>query len=291
MTNTTTDQPTKEFTELPIDLIDPDPQNRKVVADKDFVASVVQHGVVEPILVVPHAETNGRYLIVASGRRWREAKTKLDAIPAVVRHDLDEAARIELQVIENLQRQDLKPCEEARQLKRLSEVGHNVKTLSTNIGRGQKYVRDRLRLVELPRKAQALIDSGDWTIEAGLVALKLRDHPNELEAIIESWPYNLVNAVEGRLREMAFETAALKLATQAEAKGITLVKAGTKHERLSSLGIDATDHQGEDCHGVILTGNPSFRRKPTLEPVCTSPARHRAKGASAVKVAHSAGDL
>lgn len=206
MATPTADESTSRLDYLALDLIDPDPQNRKVTIDSEFVASIREHGVLEPILVVPHPDNEQRYLIVAGERRWRAAgKAQLEIIPAVVRLDMDEKARVEAQVSENLHRSDLAPCEEGIQLTRLITLGHDVKSLAAAVGRSQGHVRKRLKLVELPRGAQKLIDSGEWSIDEGLAALKLLDHPEQLAEIIEGQPHNVGHAVQRVLDQIAFD--------------------------------------------------------------------------------------
>lgn len=282
MTTTTKD---RTFVDLDITLIDPDPHNETRSVGKDFINSIRSHGVIEPILVVPNPDNDKRYLLVAGERRVTGAtRADLATIPAIVRHDLNEAARIEIQAIENLQRSDLAPCQEARQLMRLSTIGHSVAKLAKAVGRSQKFVRDRLRLVELPAAAQALVDAGEWSIESGLAALGLIDHPEALTELIEAKPRNVAYAVEQTLNNITFETDATALIEKARQDGLTVVERNgdTKHHTLTSLGIDETDHRNEPCHGVTLTGG-GLRGKARLTAICTKPASHRTKGNSDLK--------
>lgn len=274
----------KTFVDIDVTLIDPDPDNRTAVIDKDFLKSILEHGVVEPALVVPHPNIDGRYLLVAGERRWRASVTaELATLPAIVRTDLDEAARIEIQAIENIHRADLTPCQEAHQFMRLAGIGHGVKTLAAKVGRSQRYVRDRLRLAELPTKAQRLVDSGEWSIEAGLAALDLADHPEELATLISDRPRNVAHAVERILADIEFQAEATALVDKAIKDGVTVIAADeVKHETLSALDLDPEAHAGEGCHAVILNGG-GFRGKARLVPVCTKVANHRKSGSSALK--------
>lgn len=208
---------------------------------------------------------------------------QVDRCPAIVRTDLDEAARIEIQAIENIHRADLTPCQEAHQFMRLAGIGHGVKTLAAKVGRSQRYVRDRLRLAELPTKAQQLVDSGEWSIEAGLAALDLTAHPEELAALISDRPRNVAHAVERILADIEFQAEATALVDKAIKDGITVIAADeVKHETLSALDLDSEAHADEDCHAVILNGG-GFRGKARLVPVCTKVANHRKTGTSDLK--------
>lgn len=272
--------------EVPLGLIDPDPKNRSAKPDKDFIQSIRSMGVVEPILIVPSPESDGRYLLVAGERRWRGAKAaKLETIPAVVRIGMDEKDRVEAQVIENMQREDLRPGEEAAQILRLTEVGHNVKSLATAIGCSQTFVRSRLKLAELPAAARKLVDSAVWTIEDAHSVHDLADHPEAMAEIIEHPPkFNVPHAVSQALGRIKFDAELEKLRAKIERDQLTVVdevpRAGAT---LSALGIDVKDHQGEECHAYTLNADSRFSRTPALVGICTKSSRHRVVGPSEVK--------
>ena len=103
MTTTTTEA----VEHLAIEDIVPDPGNRKVSLDAQFVASIRTHGVIQPLLVTPHPDTEGAYHLVAGHRRLAAAaKLGHSTVPALVR-DLSDQEKLELALVENLQRQDL----------------------------------------------------------------------------------------------------------------------------------------------------------------------------------------
>jgi ParB family chromosome partitioning protein len=102
---------TETVRQLPIEAIVPDPANRKVVLDKQFVDSIRTHGVIQPLLVTPHAEKQGAFDLVAGHRRLAAArKVGLGAVPAIVR-ELTDQQKLELALVDNLQRADLSPSE------------------------------------------------------------------------------------------------------------------------------------------------------------------------------------
>lgn len=291
MTTQAPEASTSRLDHLRLDQIDPDPQNRKVTTDTEFVASIREHGVLEPILVVPHPDNEERYLIVAGERRWRGAgKAKLDSIPAVIRLDMDEKARVEAQVSENLHRSDLAPCEEGIQLTRLITLGHDVKSLAAAVGRSQGHVRKRLKLVELPRGARKLIDNGDWSIDEGLAALKLLNHPEQLAEIVERQPHNVGHAVKRVLDQLEFDTRNEKLLARVERDGLVVLddlpRSGAQ---LAALGIAENDHTGEECHAHLISGNREWGSGPKLVGICTKPNRHRVEGPSELKAPHRPG--
>ncbi len=291
MTATTADAPAQQLVVIELGLIDPDPDNRKAAIDREFIASVKEHGVLEPILVVPHPDDDSRYMIVAGERRWRAAgKAKLATIPTVVRTDMDERARVEAQVSENLHRSDMAPCQEAGQLVRLVGLGHTVKSLAAAVGRSQGHVRTRLKLIELPKGAQRLIDDGTWTIEEGLEALKLLENPDQLAEIIERQRHNIQHAVRKALDQIGFDAATAELLERIERKGIVVVDDVPRSGgRLDALGINPKDHASEECHAHVITGDRDWQKEPKLVPICTKANRHRIEGASNVKAANRPG--
>ncbi|MBL8752245.1 MAG: ParB/RepB/Spo0J family partition protein [Planctomycetes bacterium] len=143
----------------------------------ELTASVRQFGVLQPILVRPVADLPGGltgYELIAGARRLRAAAAAgLDTIPAIVR-DLDDRATLEVQVIENLQRQDLGILEEARGFDLLHrEHGYDVAELAAKVGKSTSYVYGRMQLVRLPQEAQQLIDAGRLTAAHALLLARI----------------------------------------------------------------------------------------------------------------------
>jgi len=129
---------------------------------RELAASITAHGLVQPITVranLDAGEDTPPYLLVAGERRLRAIRDVLKrrTIAAIIRHDLTEDTALEATVLENLQRRDLHPIEEARGLIRL-RVGHgySVNKLAARLGRSKGYIKDRLKLCDLPTTAQEL---------------------------------------------------------------------------------------------------------------------------------------
>lgn len=123
--------------------------------------SIKAHGLVQPILVRPVTDAPDRYEIVAGERRWRAAQqAQLHDVPVVVR-PLNDRETLEIALIENLQRADLSPIEEARAYRRLrDEFKHTQERLAETIGKSRSHVTNTMRLLELPAPVQALLDQG-----------------------------------------------------------------------------------------------------------------------------------
>ncbi|EEZ3328950.1 ParB/RepB/Spo0J family partition protein [Pseudomonas sp. GD04087] len=154
----------RELQHLPLDLIqrgkyqprrDMDPQ-----ALEELAQSIKAQGVMQPIVVRPIG--NGRYEIIAGERRWRATQQAgLDKIPAMVREVPDEAA-IAMALIENIQREDLNPIEEAAALQRLQqEFQLTQQQVADAVGKSRVTVANLLRLIALPEEIKTLLSHGD----------------------------------------------------------------------------------------------------------------------------------
>ena len=153
--------------ELDIDLIDPNPEQprtRFAPANLDELAqSIKVNGVVQPIVVRAVA---GRFQIVAGERRWRAAqKAELRRIPAVIREVADDRL-LELALIENIQRQELNPIEEARAFRKLIDsIGLTQEQVAERVGKDRTVITTAIRLLRLPDDVLKLIEEG--TLSAG----------------------------------------------------------------------------------------------------------------------------
>jgi ParB family transcriptional regulator, chromosome partitioning protein len=152
-------------TEIAIERIHPNPDQPRQHFDEDalatLTASVREHGILQPILVT---ETLEGFQLVAGERRLRAARAAgLERIPAIVRQ-LDEQARLEVALVENLQREDLDAIEAARGFRRLiDEFGFTSERIAERVGRARSTVANTLRLLELAPAVQSAIAEGRIT--------------------------------------------------------------------------------------------------------------------------------
>ncbi|MGC1470091.1 MAG: ParB/RepB/Spo0J family partition protein [Sphingorhabdus sp.] len=125
---------------------------------QELAASLKRHGLIQPILVRPHG---GSYQIVAGERRWRAAqKAQLHQMKAVVR-ELSDEETLEIALIENIQRQDLNPIEEAEAYRKLcDDFGHSQNELSAIVEKSRSHVANMMRLLELPTLVRELVIEG-----------------------------------------------------------------------------------------------------------------------------------
>lgn len=172
------DEP-EELRRIPVELIEPNPNQPRRQFDDEALAALAgslhERGVLQPVLVRPLA--GGRYELIAGERRWRAAQIAgLEEVPAIVRHH-DDAASLELAVIENMARQDLNPVEEARAcLALVEELGLTREDVGRRVGRSRVAVTNLIRLLDLPDDALELIERGDLSEGHGRALLLAKDH-------------------------------------------------------------------------------------------------------------------
>jgi ParB family transcriptional regulator, chromosome partitioning protein len=154
--------------DIPIELIRRNPEQPRRHFDeeelRELAASIGARGVLQPILVRPLPDSSGEYQIVAGERRWRAAQAAgLRAMPALIR-DLDDLEVMEVALIENVQRADLNPLEEARGYAAMSErFNRNAETIADIVGKSRSHVANTLRLMRLPKAVQEHLEAGRLT--------------------------------------------------------------------------------------------------------------------------------
>jgi ParB family chromosome partitioning protein len=163
---------------VPLERIDPNPDQPRLTFDEDslqeLAASITEHGVLQPILVRPVAD--GRYQLIAGERRWRSAQIAgLRQIPALV-EDIDDDTALEIAIIENLQREDLSPLDEALMYERMTtEHGYSLRKLAQKLGKDKGYIENRLRLADAPSEIKQLVSLRKDTLSHAYELLKVDD--------------------------------------------------------------------------------------------------------------------
>jgi len=169
--------------EIALELIDRNPfQTRSQMNEEqlaELAASITSNGVVQPVLVRPQA--NGRFQLIAGERRWRASQLAGKVtIPAILRQVSDEQA-MEITIVENLQRADLNPMEQARAFERLSREFHMTQEqMAVRTGKDRTTVANFLRLLKLPATVQARVESGVLSFGHAR-ALIAFEHAEEME--------------------------------------------------------------------------------------------------------------
>ena len=238
---------------IELDALHPTPKNRAHggIGDlTEMTASVKEHGVLEPLLV--RVRQKGGYWIVAGERRWRSAKgAGLDRVPCIL-HNLTDEQAVELAAIENGQRLDAHPLDEAEAFQTLINRGRTVDAIATNLGRSSAYVRQRLALMEpSPACCQALND-GQITAAVAMMLARVPTHKLQDEALEQvareehREPLN-AKAALGEIRDRfmlklvdaPFDRAAVGLVAKAGACTVCPKRTGNQAELFSD--VDSPD--------------------------------------------------
>jgi ParB family transcriptional regulator, chromosome partitioning protein len=170
---------------IPIEQLDPNPnQPRQVMGDlSELIASIAEKGIIEPLVVRPRGE---RFQIIAGERRYQAAvQAGLHELPVVIR-DVDDTEMLELALIENLQRKDLTPFEEAEALHGLADsCGYTHEDLARRLGKSRTSVTESLALNGMPEEVRNLCRLADISSKSLLLQVVRQDTPEKMTALIE----------------------------------------------------------------------------------------------------------
>jgi ParB/RepB/Spo0J family partition protein len=257
----------------------------------DLANSIASEGVLQPILVTPRPQDGEPPYLLVIGHRRHAAATKagMTTIPAIVR-DMDEPSRLAAMFIENAQREDLTPVEEARSLKALGALGLSQREVARKVGKSQAHISKRLALLDLPDEVQAEVDAGRLTVGDAVELARLKDD-KEIREIIKTTRYKnpasgevtytgvgryVANALAKQERERLVRKATRVL----RADGVTVIDyprggAFTNAKTGKRLGdghgqvnVTAEVHADEPCHAAAVSPDGA-----TVY-VCTDPDRH-----------------
>jgi len=171
---------------LPIDKLDPNPdQPRTEIGDlTELTASIQQKGVLEPLLVKPMS--NGRWMIIAGERRWRAASAAgLEELPCI-EMDVDDSEVAEIALIENMQRKDLTPWEEADGLKALSErFGYTHEEVARKVGKSRSTVTEALSIATIPESIREICKACEITSKSLLLQIVRQPDDASMQAMAE----------------------------------------------------------------------------------------------------------
>ena len=178
-------EPVSSSNLLPLHKLEPNPDQPRKSFDEEaldtLADSIREHGLIQPIAV--RSEENGYYRIIAGERRWRAArKAGLTEVPVLIL-DADDRTVVELALIENLQRQDLNPIEEAQGYRSLmEEYGLTQEETADRVGKSRPAIANALRLLALPEELQAMLTEGILTPGHARALLALPKKPQQLQA-------------------------------------------------------------------------------------------------------------
>jgi ParB family chromosome partitioning protein len=232
---------------VPIEFLRPNPRNprRNFVETEldELAASMRERGIIQPIVVRPVRGAPDSYEIIAGERRWRAAqRAGLHAVP-IVPLDVSDDEALQLAIIENVQRADLNPLEEATGYQSLmSEFAHSQDAIAKMVGKSRSHVANTLRLLKLPQTVQTYI--GEGKISAGHARMLVgQPDPERLAREIVERGLN-VRQVEAMAQERAHASGR---AVKARQRGTKDADTAALEKRLSdALGLSVTiDHRGQ----------------------------------------------
>ena len=197
------------YQEIPVDGIKPNPDQPRSRFDDEkldeLTNSIVEVGVLQPVVVA--RGDDGTLHLIAGERRWRAArKAGLATIPAVVRGDTGDTTLVEA-LVENVQREDLTPLEEAHAYKQLLEnTGMNQEQIAKRVGKSRPAVSNTLRLLQLPGPIQGMIDSGSLSAGHARALIGLEDERYAIylaeKASKEGWSVRQIEEAVRTRRDM-----------------------------------------------------------------------------------------
>ncbi len=250
---------------VPVERIEPNPnQPRRDFSDEglaELAASIREKGIIQPLIVRDNPRRSDSYEIVAGERRWRAAQiAQLHDVPVIVR-DFDDTEVLEIAIIENIQRADLNPIEEAMAYRQLMDrFGHTQEKLSEALSKSRSYIANLLRLLSLPAEVQAWLREGKLT--AGHArALITSDDPVALARQV------IARGLSVRETEQLAKTAGAKSRTaptrrRAEKDADTRV---LEQDLSANLGMAVViDHQGHDGGRITV----SYKTLDQLDELC-----------------------
>jgi ParB family chromosome partitioning protein len=257
---------------LPIEKIQPNPdQPRRMFSDdnlSELAASILAKGIIQPLIVRKSPKVPDTYEIVAGERRWRAAQlAQLHELPVLVR-EFDDVEVLEVAIIENIQRLDLNPVEEAAGYKQLMDkFGHTQEKLAEALSKSRSYIANLLRLLHLPDEVLNLLQSG--ALSAGHArALITSDNPVDLARQVVS------SGLSVRATELLVKKAAAgdnpvpkKAASSTRNPGVKDADTRALEGDLSAaLGLKVSvDHSANDTSGQITL---TYKTLEQLDDIC-----------------------
>ncbi len=234
--------------EIPVEMVDRNPFQTRTHMDEgelaELAASISANGVVQPILVRPLA--SGRFQLIAGERRWRASqKAGKKTIPAIMRQVSDEQA-MEITIVENLQRADLNPMEQARAFERLSQEFHMTQEqMAQRTGKDRVSVTNFMRLLRLPQSVQSLVEHGQLSFGHAKALLGLNHHPELEKAAQRVASLSLsVRQTEAMVQGMLYPEKAKKEPKPEPPVDPNVKEVAEQLQRALGLKVRIEDHKG-----------------------------------------------
>ena len=250
---------------LPIEFIDRNPRNPRREFREDDLEELAQslkaHGIVQPIVVRPVAGSSERYEIIAGERRWRAAqRAGLHDVPVTIL-DVSDREALELAIVENVQRADLNPVEEARGYQALiDEFEYSQAQLGETIGKSRVHVTNTLRLMKLPPSVLSLLEDGTLSAGHGRALLGAPDPEALAKTVVQK---NLSVRETERLAQQPAASERPKAGPKPVAKGADIV--ALERELSDALGMKVELRDEGEGRGLVTV---YYRSLEQLDHVC-----------------------
>ena len=165
-----------QIREIPVERILPNPAQPRLSYEEESLTeladSIREHGVLQPILVRP---VGHQFQLIAGERRWRASRlADRSTIPAIVA-EFDDDTALEVSIIENLQREDVSPLEEAVMFRKMTDLGYSLRQLAQKLGKDKGYIENRLRLSDAPQDIRELVSLRKDTLSHAYELMKIGD--------------------------------------------------------------------------------------------------------------------
>ncbi|WP_128426928.1 ParB/RepB/Spo0J family partition protein [Gudongella oleilytica] len=232
--------PSEAVEEIEISRIIPKSDQPRKIFDEDALndlkASIKENGVIQPIIL---RRKDDRYEIIAGERRWRAAKAAgLERIPSIVR-EIDEETAAKISLIENVQRENLNPIEEAEAYKRLmNEYSLKQEELAKAVGKSRSYISNSIRLLNLDERIIGYIYEGKLTGGHGKALLAIKNHEDQLEAA------NRIIELGMNVREAEEKAKVSKKRSKRNKKAKELFMIELEEKLMGALGTKVTLNHG-----------------------------------------------
>lgn len=247
---------------LPLELVEPNPEQPRRIFEENALAelaeSIRRQGLLQPLLVRP-VQGSAKYQLVAGERRWRAAGLAgLVHVPVIVR-ELDDAEAMACALIENLQREDLNPMEEARALKKLKDtLDLSQEELARKLGKSRPAVANSMRLLALPEEACADVEAGRLSCGHARCLLGLEDPEAQEELRRRILEQNLTvreaeSAVAGHKARGCFPWAQEKKPPRSSGGGNSAELAPLSEALTQNLGCRARLHGNTDKGRITIS--------------------------------------
>ena len=227
---------TDNYKMIPLEFIKPGPWQPRKIFDKDELESlsnsIKNQGIIQPVILKPNDAIKNQYFIIAGERRWRASQlAKIHEIPAIIRDDINDKKIAELSLVENIQRSELNPIEEAEGYQSLlSNYNYTQEDISKAVGKSRSYIGNIIRLLSLSDKAKELLLQKKLTIGQVRPLIGNKDADIYLDIILK-------NRLNSRDIEKLIKNGKIK-SHKNKIKNIDIINLEKELSELTGLGIN-----------------------------------------------------